>query len=226
MWLNKTDNSIIKKPKGLSVGEVQYPKQIFTEYSEAELNAINIFTITEDSIPNRRYYTHNDVLDNITAHITRTPIEKPLADVHALMVKEVIAKAKSLLDEAVVKYSSAEMASWDTLEKEANAFIGGELIANCPMLKDEADLCSQDYTILANGILINASTLKTYRTSIVAKRYNKVAAIMALLNIAECELYEATPGTRVITQDDVDIDNTLILGATIPTIVNNVTDWS
>tara|TARA_B100000424_G_scaffold72544_1_gene53850 strand:+ start:146 stop:772 length:627 start_codon:yes stop_codon:yes gene_type:complete len=50
--VNKSDNSIIKTyngRKGITIGENQYPQTIFTLWSEAERNAIDIYTIEEDN---------------------------------------------------------------------------------------------------------------------------------------------------------------------------------
>jgi len=50
--VDKSDNSITKilsGRKGLTLGDTQYPKAIFNLWSEAERNAINIYTITIDN---------------------------------------------------------------------------------------------------------------------------------------------------------------------------------
>ena len=50
--VDKSDNSITKilsGKKGLTLGDTQYPKAIFNLWSEAERNAINIYTITIDN---------------------------------------------------------------------------------------------------------------------------------------------------------------------------------
>ena len=50
--VDKSDNSITKilsGKKGLTLGDTQYPKTIFNLWSEAERNAINIYTITIDN---------------------------------------------------------------------------------------------------------------------------------------------------------------------------------
>ena len=46
--VNKSDNSITKIYNGrigITIGENQYPKTIFTLWTEAERNAIDIYTI-------------------------------------------------------------------------------------------------------------------------------------------------------------------------------------
>jgi len=49
--VDKSDNSITKMlsgNKGVTIGDIQHPKQIFTLWTEAERNAINIYTVTID----------------------------------------------------------------------------------------------------------------------------------------------------------------------------------
>ena len=49
--VDKSDNSITKMlngNKGITIGDNQYPRAIFTLWTEAERNAINIYTITID----------------------------------------------------------------------------------------------------------------------------------------------------------------------------------
>jgi len=49
--VDKSDNSITRMysgNKGITLGDLQYPKAIFTLWSEAERNAINIYTVTID----------------------------------------------------------------------------------------------------------------------------------------------------------------------------------
>ena len=50
--VDKSDNSITKMlngNKGITIGENQYPRAIFTLWTEAERNAINIYTVTIDN---------------------------------------------------------------------------------------------------------------------------------------------------------------------------------
>ena len=50
--VNKSDNSIIKMlrgTRGVNIGNNQYPQSIFTLWTEAERNAIDIYTVEEDN---------------------------------------------------------------------------------------------------------------------------------------------------------------------------------
>jgi len=49
--VDKSDNSITKMlsgNKGVTIGDIQHPKQIFTLWTESERNAINIYQVTID----------------------------------------------------------------------------------------------------------------------------------------------------------------------------------
>ncbi len=72
MWHNET--SLIKSPRALAVGDVQYPASIFTKWSEADLNAIGIYKVTEikPSITDTQKYG-NAILD-IVAHTYTHPV--------------------------------------------------------------------------------------------------------------------------------------------------------
>ena len=64
--VNKEDNSIVrmyKGNKGVLIGENQYPQSIFTLWSEAERNAIDIYTIEidESKLKDKRWYINTDI---------------------------------------------------------------------------------------------------------------------------------------------------------------------
>ena len=64
--VNKEDNSITKilsGNKGITIGENQYPQTIFTLWSEAERNAIDIYTIEIDNskFKNEQWYNNTDI---------------------------------------------------------------------------------------------------------------------------------------------------------------------
>ena len=64
--VDKSDNSITKflnGNRGINIGDIQYPKSIFTLWSESERNAINIYTVTIDDSKrkNQQWYTNTDI---------------------------------------------------------------------------------------------------------------------------------------------------------------------
>lgn len=67
MWALVESNNIteiIRNPKGITVGDVQYPSSIFTMWSSAELKAIGLYSITVDSsnLKDGNYYVNGDVV--------------------------------------------------------------------------------------------------------------------------------------------------------------------
>tara|TARA_Y100001973_G_scaffold71302_1_gene103907 strand:- start:2770 stop:3396 length:627 start_codon:yes stop_codon:yes gene_type:complete len=64
--VNKSDNSITKIYNGrigITIGENQYPKTIFTLWTEAERNAIDIYTVEIDNtnLKNQEYYINTNI---------------------------------------------------------------------------------------------------------------------------------------------------------------------
>ena len=64
--VDKSDNSITKVlsgTKGITIGDVQHPQQIFTIWTEAERNTINIYTIEIDTskFKDEKWYINTDI---------------------------------------------------------------------------------------------------------------------------------------------------------------------
>ena len=64
--VDKSDNSITKMlngNKGITIGDNQYPRAIFTLWTEAERNAINIYTVTIDTSKRKdeKWYINTDI---------------------------------------------------------------------------------------------------------------------------------------------------------------------
>ena len=64
--VDKSDNSITKMlngNRGITLGDNQYPRAIFTLWTEAERNAINIYTITIDESKRKdeQWYINTDI---------------------------------------------------------------------------------------------------------------------------------------------------------------------
>ena len=71
--VDKSDNSITKMyngNKGITLGDNQYPRAIFSLWTEAERNAINIYTITIDESKSCLLYTSPSPRD---PHLSRMP---------------------------------------------------------------------------------------------------------------------------------------------------------
>ena len=90
MWALIEDGSITKtinNPKAMVIGDTQYSRNIFSLWSEAERNAIGVYTIVDDN-SNRKdqeYYTNTDVsyafADGVVTASYGSATAKSLADV-------------------------------------------------------------------------------------------------------------------------------------------------
>lgn len=183
MWLNKNDNTVIKKPIDITIDGVQHSKIIFSKWSEAELNAIGIYKATVDEIPNRRYYTYDEVVDFVNNRIVRTPVEKPLADIQALFLSDIdkiveskqqpfdvyyIRNLKGRKTVPVVVQNEVDSiySQQDTKETAINA-LGS--VADCILYEKQP----YDYTITAEdvandltGTLVEGTIVTRYRNNV------------------------------------------------------------
>ena len=90
MWALVEDNNITKligNPKPMVIGDVQYPSNIFTSWSSAELKAIGLYEISvdESNLKDNRYYVNGDISytfasDAVTGAYP-SAVAKPLDDV-------------------------------------------------------------------------------------------------------------------------------------------------
>jgi len=90
MWALVEDNSITKtfnRPKGFTLGDVQYPASIFTLWSTSEKEAIGLYEIVVDNsnLKDQAYYTNGAEsftwASNTVTRSFGTATAKPLNDV-------------------------------------------------------------------------------------------------------------------------------------------------
>ena len=94
---------IIMRPKGLTIGDNQYPKNIFNLWSASELEAIGIYEVVLDNtnLKNDEYYDNTNQTftfadDTVTASYG-TATAKDLDDLKTLHKEKINAHAGSLL---------------------------------------------------------------------------------------------------------------------------------
>ena len=61
MWINTKTNQVYKTGQAITVGEVQYPANIFTLWSKEELATLNIKPYREEWVDHRYYLTGDEV---------------------------------------------------------------------------------------------------------------------------------------------------------------------
>ena len=87
---DNTITQIITNPKALTIGDVQYPSKIFGLWSEAELQAIGIYTVTTDftNFKDQNWYINTDqtfaFADNVVTRSWGTATPKAHADSNAV----------------------------------------------------------------------------------------------------------------------------------------------
>jgi hypothetical protein len=94
---------IIMRPKGLTIGDNQYPKNIFNLWSASELEAIGIYEVVLDNtnLKNDEYYDNTNqtftFADNTVTASYGTATAKDLDDLKTLHKEKINARAGSLL---------------------------------------------------------------------------------------------------------------------------------
>lgn len=209
---NKTTGKIEQLPNNISI---------------LDLGKYNFCKVEYKPTPNRRYYIYTDnvvydeVLDKAIVDYIKTP--KEVSEVIEILKDDVISKAKEYLYNATKKYSSAEMALWETLEKEAIAYKKDNTVVG-NALRIEADMCGLSLEEFSTEVIENAENMKQFRALVVSTRYKKCKEIDLLSSIEDIILYENTPYEVEI--DELG-DNMIPTGnkITITKYKNNVTDW-
>ena len=116
MWAKVESNVVTElypNPKPIVIGDVSYPKNIFTSWTEDELKAANIYPVIHDSrnYKDHNYYVNSDPVYAYKATITINgvthkkvvtksytgTVARPLADVKAQHKQTVNDQAKGLL---------------------------------------------------------------------------------------------------------------------------------
>ena len=86
--VDKEDNSIVKMysgTKGVLIGENQYPREIFTLWSEADRNAIDIYTVETDysKKKDQRWYTNTGLTYSFDGSKAKASYGDATAKAHA-----------------------------------------------------------------------------------------------------------------------------------------------
>ena len=113
---------VLRSPRGLTLGGVQYPRNIFTQWTKADLVAIGIKPYSETSVDHRYYVAGEVSLNKGGDEVIGTPAssEKDAADIKQRMLDEVKTTAVTLLNSSdwmVVRAAeggTAVSADWTT----------------------------------------------------------------------------------------------------------------
>jgi len=92
MWALIESNSITKtfnRPKGFTLGDIQYPASIFTLWSKAEKEAIGLYEIVQDnsSLKDQEYYING--AESLTWNSSAKTVTKTFASATAKAIADV-----------------------------------------------------------------------------------------------------------------------------------------
>jgi len=108
------DGKTIATPKDVTIEDVQYPKEIFRKWSIAELNAIGIYPMREESY-DKKHYKSLYYADNIVdGELVRIHVIAEKYDVPHIVEKKVKENKKTY--KQLVKDARAELDYWDAAE--------------------------------------------------------------------------------------------------------------
>lgn len=203
-------------------GGSNYPDKL----TEIERNALGYYNVfREPNEINNSYYdvSHTEKLIDDVYTISYTQTDKDVGDIRASMLRDLELIANGKFDLATEGYTPSEMSSWNELE--ANAITHQNTPLTSGMLYDEATVAGITVDELATKVIANATSLKQAKSFISGTRKKISLQIDALTTVDACILFEATPYDYIVTAEDVLADGTLVEGAIIPKLKNNVKEW-
>ena len=102
MFAQVEDNEVVKvipRPKGITIGDTQYPKNIFTLWSKQELKAIGLLPYQENTVDNRFYQrgslSYEIGSDEVVGTYAKT--DKDVATLKEKMIEKTKQTASSIL---------------------------------------------------------------------------------------------------------------------------------
>ena len=128
MWALVEDNSVTQvytRPKGLTIGDVNYPSNIFTMWTSSELEAIGIYSVVIDNtnLKDSKYYTNTnqsfDFADGTVTASYGTATALPLDDVLFTAQDE----TDGLGTEGEVKQPGIRQGHIDTINAQAGSIL-------------------------------------------------------------------------------------------------------
>ena len=153
MWAQVEDNNIIQvftRPKALTIGDINYPSNIFTMWSTEELEAIGIYEVVIDNtnLKDKEYYINtnqsfNFANDTVTASYG-TATAKPLDNSGS--GEDLVKGLKTLHKESVdgQAYALLQSNDWLVIRKE-----------------EAGTAIPSDWTTFRTGVRTTADSMKT-----------------------------------------------------------------
>jgi hypothetical protein len=216
MYINTNTGNTIRKATQVEAGGITYPKAVFADAEK--LNSLGIYKLTEDAIPNRRYYTYSENINVETKNIDRVPIAKPMEDLKAQMLKDLSDTFKLIVSRPRVETSLGFYV--DGSKDDIKNFEVGKKHA-LPNIKD-ADGIIRNVTVEDYDSII--TEIELFGLSLYQKKWAKEAEVMALNSVEEVILYENEPYEYVLTEDDIYMSDQQV-GDIVIRYKNNLKEW-
>ena len=132
MWAllnsDNTINKILTRPKALSIGDVNYPANIFSMWTSAELEALKIYEVVVDNtnFKNQEYYINTNqtfaFADGVVTSSYGTATAKPLDDVLWTAEEEAADEIGNVV-EGEVKQPGIRQGYKDTINSQAGGLL-------------------------------------------------------------------------------------------------------
>ena len=192
MWALVESNNItklIRNPKSIEIGNVQYPSNIFTSWSLSELKAVGLYQITVDetNVKDSNYYINGDIVYTYNSSADTVTGAYPSAT------------AKPLNDVLWLESDSkpAGISTGDLKEEGLKSKFKREINADAGVL-----LSKYDWYVLraADGGTAVPSNIATYRTAVRTESNamcTKIDAVSDVDALAALYVYDtSTPPAR------------------------------
>jgi len=183
------NNETVKNYKTIQTNDgTLYPDKITTE----QLNSYGYYTVLEEREDPLQFHTleKSEALVGNEWVISYINVPVTLDEAKDSLKSEVISIAKQKLNQAVEKYSPAEMSAWESLEKEAISFLDSNDISLSEMIQGESLITGESPTDIATNVIEKATKLKQLRTYVVSERHKREQEINALTSIIECQQFK------------------------------------
>jgi len=194
--------ALYRNPKGITIGGIQHPRNIFTQWSAADLKAIGIYSHdTVGQSPDSRFYTvsaPSTVVDDTagTVVVTYPSVDKALEDVtEKVVTQEAVDEVPAVLH----ANGAVDVAAIPAVDEEfhLNIISTGLKSQKKDQVKTQAAgaLQGSDWMVIreAEGGTAVASAVATYRAAVRTKSGSIESAIDGAANmVAFIALYEST----------------------------------
>jgi hypothetical protein len=196
MWASVESGSVTevyKSPKALTIGDVNYPRNIFELWTETELQAINIYTLIEDkrNWKDPKYYSNTapTLAYKATITINGVTYKKVVTESYGTATAKSLDDYSKTIDGVTTQYEGLKTKCKNTVNNQAYSSLQGNdwLVIR----KEEAGTAiPSDWSTFRTDVRSTAESMKT-----------KIDAVSDVDALAALYVYnEDSPPTRPLGQ--------------------------